>query len=250
MIYIKNQYEIEMIRQAAEIWKKIRAVLSKEAKQGVSLSYLDNLANDIAINSNATMSFYRYGDFPGHICISVNDQLIHGVPNDYILQNGDLVTFDVGVTYQSYVCDAAYSIIVGGKNQNPKALKIYDATVDCLSKAIEQIKPGNYVGDIESAIYTTAKDHGYEVIKDFTGHGCGIKLHEDPIIRCFGIIKTGPILRPGMTLCIEPMLLTKSDQYYIDKKNHWTVIAKNHELTCHEEHMVLVTEDGCEILTA
>lgn len=250
MIYIKNQYQIEKIKHACEIWKKVRTVLLSEAKEGVSLKYLNDLANDIALSNNASMSFFKYANFPGHICISVNEQLIHGVPNDYVLVKGDLVTFDVGITYQSYICDGAYSLIIGGNKTNLQATKILEATKQCLEKAIEQVKPGNYVGDIENTIFTIANKNGYEVVKDFTGHGCGLKLHEDPVIHCFGEIKTGPLLRPGMILCIEPMLMTGSDQYYIDKKNHWTVIAKNHGLTCHEEHMVLITENGCEILTA
>lgn len=247
MIYIKSEYDISQIKLAADIWKKIKIELIKQTKPGISLLQLDKIANTIAIENKATCSFYQYQGFEGHICISVNEQLIHGVPNNYIIKKGDLVTFDVGVTYNNYICDAAFSVLVEPISEN--AQRIYDATLDCLQKALEQIKPDNYTGDISYAIELCAKKHGFEVIKDYGGHGCGIKIHEDPIILNYGQQKTGAKLKPGMIICIEPMLLTKSDQYKIDT-NGWTVIAKNNKLTCHAEYMVLVTKTGYENLTA
>jgi methionyl aminopeptidase len=191
-------------------------MLIETAKAGVSLITLDQKACDLIQQKQATCSFYQHEGFPGHICISVNEQLIHGIPTDYKLKDGDLVSFDVGVTYEKHICDAAFAIIIG---HNEKAEHILQAANESLMNAIKLAKPGNYIGDISAAIEQTAQAHGYEVIKDFGGHGCGIKLHEDPIILNYGEPHTGTRLIKNMTLCVEPMLMTDSDRYIIDSKN-------------------------------
>lgn len=247
MIYIKTQQEINGIKQACLIWKKVKQALIANCKPGVTTAWLDKIASKIIKQNNAIASFYQYNGFPSHICISINEQIIHGIASNYKLKAKDIVTFDVGVTYNNYTCDAAFSVVLDSKNK--KANDINDATIDCLNQAILQVKPGNYTGDISYAIQQTAKKYGYHVIKNYGGHGCGLKIHEDPIILCYGKKTTGCLLRPGMTICIEPMLMSGSDEYFIDPTNQWTVIAKNKQLTCHHEHMVLVTKNGCEILT-
>lgn len=247
MVYIKSLEDIKLIKQAAAIWKQTRQLIIEHCRVGVSLKSIDELVNKFVLEQNARCSFYKYRDFPGHICINVNEQLIHGVPTNYIIQKDDLISFDVGIEYQNHHCDAAFTINMNPNNKQNQ--EILDVTLGALTNAISQIKPGNYIGDIENAIEVYVHQHKYEVIKDFGGHGCGNKIHEDPMIMNFGQPKTGIKLIPNMTLCIEPMVLTNSDQYYIDPKNHWTVIAKNKKLTCHCEHMVLVTNNGCEILT-
>ena len=248
MIYIKSKRDIELIKQAAAIWKETKKILFDAAQVGISLKTLDEIAANYIESQKATCSFYQYNDFPGHICISVNDQLIHGVPNDYVIQPGDLIKFDVGVTYHNHVCDAAFTKIIAPKSK--PAIAIEKACWECLDEAIKQVKPNHHIGDVASAIEVTAKKYGYEVIKDYGGHGCGNHVHEDPIILNYGQPNTGIKMVKGMVLCIEPMLLTNSDQYYVDPYNDWTVISCNHQLTCHCEHMVLVTDDGCEVLTA
>jgi len=248
MIYLKSEKDLVGIRQACDIWKKVKQALIKATKPGVSTKELDQLAANVMKEFHATPSFYQYDGFPGYICISVNQELIHGIANDYKLKQSDMVTFDIGVTYKGYVCDAAFSIVLD--NNNKKALDIQKATLECLDNAIKMIKPGNRIGDISHAIDVTAKQYGYEVVKDFGGHGCGLKVHEDPIILCYGDANTGIKIHEGMVLCIEPMLMTDSDEYVINPKNNWTVSSANGKLTCHEEHMVYVTKDGCEILTA
>ncbi|MCQ3915308.1 MAG: type I methionyl aminopeptidase [Mycoplasmoidaceae bacterium] len=175
------------------------------------------MAADVIAANGATASFYQYEGFPGHICISVNEQIIHGIPNDYVLQKTDIVTFDIGVTYEGYVCDAAFSIVLDPTNE--AALEIQDATIDCLNTAIKQIKAGVRIGDISYAIQETAFYHGYEVIKNYGGHGCGLKVHEDPIILNYGQPGTGLKLKAGMVICIEPMLMTDSDEYVVDADN-------------------------------
>lgn len=248
MINIKTPEQIAGIKSACEIWKKVRTKLIEYIKPGISTKSLDKYANKVIRSFDAISTFYKLYDFPGYICISVNDQIIHGIGNDYIIKENDLITCDVGVTYNNYVCDAAFSIIVA-PNNNIEAQKILNATYECLIQGIKQIKPNAYLGDISWTIENTAKKNNYEVIKNYGGHGCGLAPHEDPIILDYGEKNTGIKLIPGMVLCIEPMLLTDSDKHIVDKSNHWTVYSKNHKLTCHYEHMVLVTNTGYEILT-
>jgi len=247
MIFIKTQDDINLIKKAASIWKKVKEELIKACKIGVSLNELDKIAGDVIRENNAAPSFLGYGGFPKNICISVNDEILHGIASEHKVKENDLITFDIGVTFNNHVCDAAFTINMN--HDNLEAQKILDATLDCLDKAINVAIVGNTVGDIGYITEKTAKEHGYEVIKDFSGHGCGIKLHEDPSVMCFGKPHSGAALFENMTICIEPMLLTGSDQYTIDKKNQWTVRSKNHLLTCHCEHMILITKNGPEILT-
>lgn len=246
MIFIKSQYDIEQIERASTVWKKVRDDFFKFVKAGLSLKELDLRAKTIIESNGCKCAFYDYNGFPGNICISVNDVVIHGVPNNYILKDGDLVTFDVGVYYNSYICDAAFTIVIG---KNEDAEKINKICYQSLIEGIKHAIPNNYVGDISSAIENFVTQNGYKVIRDFGGHGCGKKLHEDPMILNYGKPKTGSILKPGMVICIEPMILTDENEYYIDKKDKWSVISKNHKLTCHWEHMILITNEGNKILT-
>lgn len=247
MIYIKSNYEIEQIKKACSIWKEVRDKLTSFIKEGVSLLEIDEYARKLIEDDNGCKAcFHNYNGFPGHICISVNDVVIHGVPTNYKLKYQDMVTCDIGVEYNSYICDAAFTVIIGN---NSEAQKISDVCYNSLIEGIKQVKPNNTIGDISHAVQNYVEANGYKVISDFGGHGCGKKLHEDPIILNYGNKGSGAKLRPGMIICIEPMILTDNNAYYIDRKDNWSVISKNHKLTCHWEHMVLVTKDGCEILT-
>lgn len=248
MIYLKSSKDIELIKQACNIWKKVKTALISATKPGITTKALDELANKIIVENKATPAFYQYNGFPGYICISVNDVLLHGIGSDYKLQAGDLVSYDIGVNYEKRICDAAFSLIVPGKD-NEKAARILAATEEALLSTIAICKPGVTTGDLGYNINAIASKYHYDVIKDFSGHGCGIKLHEDPMIFCFGKKDHGTKLVKNMVICIEPMLMSGSDKYYIDKKDGWTVYAKNHQLTCHCEHMILITENGFEILT-
>lgn len=245
MIYLKSNKEIEFIKKACLVWKKVRQVLIDNTQPGKTLVELDELARKTIVDNDCETPFHNYRGFPGYNCISVNDVIIHGIPTNYKLKNLDMVTYDVGVSYNGYICDAAFTVVIG---DNPEAKRINDVCYNSLLKGIEQIKPNNRIGDISSAIENYVKSNGYHVIKDFGGHGCGRNLHEDPIILNYGEKGTGPLLKPNMVLCVEPMILTDNSSYYIDK-DEWSVIAKNHKLSCHWEHMILVTDNGCEILT-
>ncbi|MBP5256891.1 MAG: type I methionyl aminopeptidase [Mycoplasma sp.] len=247
MILLKTPEDIKKIKKACAIWKIVRTELPNYVKPGITTHELDLIAKELIEKHGGKPTFYKLYDFPGYVCISVNDELIHGIGDNYVLKANDLITFDIGVTYQNHVCDAAFSMITPPSN-NPIANKILNAAYKTLMASIEQIKPNNHIGDISSKTYEIAKNEGFEVIKSYGGHGCGNAPHEGPIILNYGEPNTGIEIVPNMVLCIEPMLMTNSDKFKI-KPNKWTVYAKNHKLTCHYEHMVLVTSNGCEILT-
>ncbi|MGL4947938.1 MAG: type I methionyl aminopeptidase [Mycoplasma sp.] len=247
---IKTEEDIKSIKQAASIWKLARVALIEATKPGISLLELDTIAKNVIESHGATCAFYDYGGFPGHICISVNEVIIHGVPNEYILKDGDSVTFDVGVKYADHFCDAAFTVFVG--EVSPQARNISNVCYESLMRAIAIIKPGVSNKDLAAVIQDYVEHMGYEVIRNFSGHGCGNKLHEDPAIsnyRSSDVWFQEVKLEPGMVICIEPMIMTGSNKFIIDPKNNWSVIAKNKKLTSHWEHMVLVTNDGCEVLT-
>jgi methionyl aminopeptidase len=192
--------------------------LIKNTRVGITTKELDEIANKVILENGGTPSFYQYAGFPGYICISVNDQVIHGIPDGYKLKKEDLVTYDVGVTYNEHFCDSAFSVSVDPDNQINK--KIMDATLECLEESVKECMPGNHTGDISNKIEEIAYKNGYEVITDYGGHGCGNKIHEDPIILCYGDKNTGTKLKPGMVICVEPMLMTGSNKYFVDKKNN------------------------------
>lgn len=246
MIIIKSAFDIVQIKKAVNIWKDVRTAMYESAKIGVTLKELDQIANNIIRKSGAIPTFYNYQGYKANICTSVNEVIIHGVPDNYKLKDQDLLSIDVGVTYNNYVCDAAYTIVIG---TNHEAEVISKVCYDSLLAGIKAAIPGNTTGDISHSIEKHIISHGYEILKDFTGHGCGKKMHEDPLIPNIGIPKTGVKLVEGMVLCLEPMIMIENDQYIISKKDSWSVIAKNKKLTCHWEHMILITKDGCEVLT-
>ncbi len=246
MIYIKSSYDIENIKKTCKIWIWVKKKLYDFIKEGKSLIEIDSYAKDLIESKNAFCTFKNYNGFEGNICLSVNEVIIHGVPTKYTLKKNDILTLDIGITYNGYICDAAFTIIIGN---NEEAIKLSEVCYESLLKGIEQVKPGNKIGDISFAIQNHVEKNGYFILENFGGHGCGIKLHEDPIILNYGKKNTGPILKEGMIICIEPMIMIESNEYFIDQKDKWSVKSKNNKMTCHWEHMVLVTSDGYEILT-
>jgi methionyl aminopeptidase len=196
----------------------VRTELPNFVKSGVTTRELDLIARDLITKYQGIPTFHKLYDFPGYVCISVNDQLIHGIGDDYKLKPNDLITFDIGVTYQDHVCDAAFSMIVA-PGDNPEATKILKATYKALMETIKEIKPNAHLGDICAKTYQVAQSEGYEVIKTYGGHGCGNAPHEDPIILNYGKPHSGIKLVPNMVLCIEPMLMTDSDDYYVESND-------------------------------
>lgn len=246
MIFIKSEYDISQIKIASNIWKKVRDAIIKEAHIGTNLLYLESLAKKIINDNLATPAFKGYGGFKGEICISVNECIIHGVPKDYNIKKGDIISFDIGVNYNNYICDAAFTICFDSDNET---IKVNEVCKESLDEVIKILRPGIRVGDISNFIQEFVESRGFFILRDFGGHGCGIKLHEDPIILNYGEKSTGIELVPGMIICIEPMIMIGSNEYYIDKKDKWSVISKNKKNNAHWEHMILITENGCEVLT-
>lgn len=245
-IIIKNQDDINKIKEAVSIWKKVRQALINECQAGVTLLELNNLAREVILAYNAKPTFYKMYGFSKDICISVNDCVIHGVPDNYVLKDQDLVSFDVGVTYLEHVCDAAFSVVIGN---NKEAQAIKDVCETVLVEVKKIVKPGATNMQIAKFIQDYVQEHGYFLLQDFTGHGCGNQLHEDPpfpnyVDKRFQIVE----LKENMVFCLEPMVMTGSNDYYI-ADNDWNVMAVNKKLTCHCEDMFLVTKDGCIVLT-
>lgn len=247
-IIIKTADDIKKIRLAAEIWKKTKKAIIEYIKPGQTLKQIDEYAKNIILSFGAIPTFYKKYGFPGNICISVNECVIHGVPNNYVVKDKDIISIDIGITYQEHICDAAFTIIIG---QNLEAQRISDVCLQAIYEATKIIIPNLTTNlDIAKTIQNFVELNNYCVIRDFTGHGCGNELHEGPIIPNYKhpFFKK-EVLKPNMVICIEPMIMTDSNDYFISKEDGWSVIASNKKITCHWEHMILITQSGIEILT-
>lgn len=247
MIIVKSAREIELMREAGNVVACVFEALKPMMKAGVSTLELDLKAEEVIRSHNCLPTFKGYGGFPGSICISVNDTLIHGIPsNKIVLKDGDLVSLDVGATYQGYVGDAARSYIVGiGKEKDINLIK---STRKSFFEAVKLIRPGVRLGDISHAIQEYNEKNGYSLPRDYTGHGVGSHLHEDPAIPNYGKAGTGPILQEGMCLAIEPMVAEGKHNTRV-LGDGWTVKMKDGKNGAHYENSIVVTKDGYEILT-
>ncbi len=246
MIIIKSEHEIELMRQAGKVVGKVFDELEPLCKEGISTLELANHAEKVINSFGAKPTFKGYNGFKGAICISVNDEIIHGIPSHRKLKNGDIVSFDVGATLNGYCGDACRTFYVGEVKEN--ARKLVEVTRECFFKAIALAKPGVHLSTLSHAIQVHAESNGYSILKDFTGHGIGRHLHEDPYIPNYGEEGHGPILKKGMCLAIEPMIMEGSDEYII-LDDGWTTKTKDKMLSSHYENTIVITDDGCEILT-
>lgn len=247
MIIIKSPREIELLRSAAEVVALVFEELEPLIKPGVSTQELNDAAEAIIRREGAIPTELGYYGYPASICASVNEVLVHGIPSPKkILKDGDIVTIDLCATKNGYVGDAARTFPVGICSS--RALKMIDVAKECFEEALKVVRPGNRVGDIGHAIEKTAKAHGCSVVREYTGHGIGTHMHEDPYIPCYGKEGTGDILREGMTICIEPMILEHRPEVRV-LKDGWTVVAKDGGLTAHHENTLVVTSTGYEILS-
>ena len=247
MIIKKSTREIGLMREAGRIVALAHQEVQKHIKPGISTLELDRIVEQVIRANGATPSFKGYNGFPGSICASINEVVIHGIPKaTTILKDGDIIAIDIGACYKGYHGDSAWSYCVG--KVNPSDEKLMNVTKEALYKGLEQAKPGNRLGDISAAIGKYAKSFGYGVVEEFTGHGVGRNLHEDPAIPNYGIPNTGPLLQPGMTLAIEPMINAGTKKVKI-LSDGWTTITSDRKKSAHFEHTILITDDGCEILT-
>jgi len=247
MIKIKTLEEIDGIRKACHLTADMFNELIPKIKAGMSTKDIDNLFKNFIISHGGIPAWYQE-DFPGAVCISVNDEVIHGIPSKkHIIKDGDLVSLDVGINLNGYISDTCHSVLVG--NVPPKVRKLKEVTEECLKAGIAACVVGNRIGDISKAVYSLAAEkHGYGVVYDYCGHGVGLDVHEDPNIPNVPFRGMNPRIKPGMVLAIEPMInLGVPDVDLLD--DGWTVVTADGEVSCHEEHTVAVFEDHTEILT-
>lgn len=247
MIEIKSTREIDIMRQAGKILVLTREMLVPHIKPGITTAKLDKLAEEFIISHGATPSFKGYGGFPGSICTSVNEVVVHGIPSKKaVLKKGDIVSIDIGVYYQGYHADSAYTYPVGAVNEETKQLLL--VTEESLYEGLKHAKPGNHLSNISHAIEEYIKPYGYGIVEDFTGHGIGKTLHEEPYVPNFGEPNEGPILKEGMTFCVEPMVNIGTKDVKVLRDN-WTTVTLDRKKSAHFEHTIVITKDGYEILT-
>jgi methionyl aminopeptidase len=246
MIIVKSEREIELMKEAGRIVGLVHQKMAEIIKPGITTKELDEIAEKIIVENNASPSFKGYGGFPTALCTSVNQQLVHGFPSNKPLKDGDIISVDVGACYKGYHGDSAWTYAVGNISEENKALM--DVTKESLFKGLELVRPGIHLSDISHAIQEYVESHGYSVPREYTGHGIGRSLHEDPAIPNFGEAGHGPILKVGMALAIEPMVNMGSKEVRT-LNDGWTVETQDKQNTAHYEHTIVVTTDGYEILT-
>lgn len=245
---IKTDAEIEAIRRSGEILGSILKVLTDRISAGMTGLDIDKIAMSELKGRGGLPAFLGYHGFPSSICISVNDAVVHGIPNSLPFKDGDVVGLDFGVIYDGMITDAARTVIVGNPNSDTKIGKLVSETKRSLDMAIGAVKSGASVGDISAAAQKALDRGGYGIVRDLVGHGVGHHVHEGPDIPNYGHPGTGPKLRTGMTLAIEPMATLGTWQVVMDPDG-WTIRSRDGSISAHFEDTVLVTEDGCEILT-
>ena len=246
MISIKSEREINLMREAGRIVGDTHHYLEKFLKPGVTTIELDKLANDFILSQGATPSFKNLYGFPGTICISINDEVVHGIPGKRKLKDGDIVKLDIGACYKGYHGDSAWSYVVGKPSKEIEYLMKH--TEESLFAGLNQIKAGVHLGDVGNAIEEVAHKYNLGVVQELVGHGIGTKVHEEPDVPNYGKKNTGPILKEGMTIAVEPMLnLGTRDVSMLD--DDWTIETDDGMPSAHFEHTVAVTKDGYQILT-
>ena len=253
MIPIKSKYEIDQMITAGKIVGEVLEMFKEKIIPGISTKALDKLAESYIIRNGALPSFKGVPgfsgaiDFPASICASVNDQVIHGIPDDTILNEGDIISIDVGACYNGYHGDAARTYMVGACSE--KASRLIAFTQDSFFKGLEMVRPGNRVIDVSGAIQDHVEKGGYSLVREFTGHGVGRELHEEPEIPNYRTKFKGPRLQNGMALAIEPMVIDGERYIYVDSDNKWTVYTEDGSLAAHYENTVIVNDDEPIITT-
>ena len=248
MIEVKNDSELQKMREAGKVTAAGLKLMTELVKPGISTWELDAAAEKTIRSFGATPLFLGYYGFPGSICASVNEEVVHGIPKkDRILKSGDIISIDTGARLDGFCSDAAITLGVG--KVSDEAQRLMDVTKKSLYKAIGQVKPGNRLGDVEHAVETFAIANGMGVVRDYCGHGIGRNMHEEPSIPNFGRPGTGPLLEKGMVLAIEPML-TAGTYKVRELDDGWTVVTADGKYAAHFEHTVAVTAHGSEIFTA
>lgn len=246
MINIKSEREIELLKKAGEIVGKTHNYMKGFIKPGITTKELDKLAEEFILKEGATPSFKGLYGFPGSICISINEEVVHGIPGNRKLKDGDIVKLDIGACYKGYHGDSAWSYPVGKVSE--KRLNLLSQTEEALFAGLSVIREGAHVGDIGYAVETVAKKYKLGVVKELVGHGVGSEVHEEPDVPNYGKKGTGPVLKAGMVIAVEPMLnIGTSEVFMLD--DDWTIVTGDDLPSAHFEHTILVEKDGYTILT-
>ena len=246
MIIRKSAGEIEQMERAAQVVAETLALVGDHVVPGITTEELDELAEEFIRSRGGVPTFKGYRGYPASICTSPNSMVVHGIPGAYTLSDGDILSVDVGVTLGGFVGDSAFTFAVGEISDD--AQRLLDTGEAALAAGIEQVQPGNHLSDIGHAIQSTTEAAGFSVVRSLVGHGVGRQMHEDPQIPNFGEPGHGPILLPGMTLAIEPMINAGAPDVYLHD-DEWSISTEDQSLSAHFEHTVAVTENGSKILT-
>ena len=244
-IFLKKD-DIQKLRQSGKILAAVLENIKKFIIPGIKTALIDQMAENMIIKQGARPAFKGYRGFPAALCVSINEQVVHGIPGERVIQDGDLVSIDIGVDYQGFFTDAAFSMVAG--NRNTIATQLVEVAKGSLYEGIKHAKIGNRIGDISCSIQKYIEKNGFTVVRDFVGHGLGRALHEEPQIPNYGYKGQGPLIKNGMVLAIEPMVNEKGYQVKV-LDDGWTVITRDGGLSAHYEHSVLIAESGPEVLT-
>jgi len=246
MVHIRTIEEIEKIRESSRIVYETLKMLGQEIRPGITTLELDRLAAEFIRSQGGRSAFKGYRDFPGSICTSIDEQVVHGIPSERILEEGAIISIDVGVKKSGYIGDGAMTFAIGTVGAD--RLQLMQVTEESLYKGIAQAQPGNHLSDIGHAIQTHVEQYGYGVVRELVGHGVGRDLHEPPEIPNYGEPGRGPVLKPGMCLAIEPMITMGTYAVRL-LRDGWTVITEDRQPSAHYEHTIAIGPDGPQILT-
>jgi methionyl aminopeptidase len=246
MIIRKSEQEIEAMARAGRVVAETLALIGENLRPGVTTKELDEIAEEHIRSQGGAPTFKGYHGFPASICTSPNSMVVHGIPGDYRVMEGDLLSVDVGVTLDGFVADSAYTFSVGSISDETQ--RLLDVGQAALEAGISEARPGNHVGDISAAVQRTVEEAGFSVVKSLVGHGIGRSMHEEPQIPNWGEPGRGPLLAPGMTLAIEPMINAGSAEVFV-ADDRWSISTDDGSLSAHFEHTVAVTDGGPRILT-
>jgi methionyl aminopeptidase len=246
-IIIKSEREIALMRQAGRMVAKVLKILCQQVRSGMKTRELDVIAATEIERLGGKPSFKGYRGFPANLCVSVNDEVVHGIPGERILRDGDIVSLDLGVVFNGFQGDGAVTIGVG--EISPQAQKLIKTTEEVLNAGIAAARAGARLGDVSSTIQGYAESRGYSVVREYSGHGIGREMHEEPQIPNFGVEGTGPVLEKGMTIALEPMVNVGDWRTRVGD-DRWTVLTADGSLSAHFEHTIAITDDEAEVLTA
>lgn len=247
MIICKTESELDLMREAGRIVAETHQLMERYIRPGITTAELDQIAGNFIRKQGARPSFKGYNGFPGNICISINEQLVHGIPSkSRVLQEGDIVTLDIGAEVGGYHGDSAWTYAVG--KISDEARRLLEVSERSLMEGLALAKPDVRLYTISHAIQTCAEAEGFSIVREYVGHGIGAKLHEEPRIPNYGLPDRGPRLKKGMTLAIEPMVVM-GERYVKTLPDNWTVVTEDGSLCAHFEHTIAITSDGYEILT-